>query len=335
MTPGLNGSMRTSAVLISLFTTASPLGTLVSMAMDRLPRARMSLGTFFERSESSVSDDKARIWSWGETTEFNNRQSDDVVLMFHDPWLNRTTNGKGYIKNQPWHGADGMENLRTVKEPKQSIPTFTETVQLLMKPENLHVKFNVDVKVQNDPVRLFSLMHQIISAQPDWETKLAPRILLGMWHPIFLPHAKELLPYCARSYIGFNLWNARRYFWDSVDTFSMSFGSMTTAAGEEFRKEVQAVGKKLMVWTVNEPVCMVEAVRWKVDVILTDVPQTWIDLREALTVDYDKTSAQYGRTFLWSTWRYYPPFQIFIRTLEYQWLHYAKGPFILPDAAAA
>ncbi|KDQ25386.1 hypothetical protein PLEOSDRAFT_1090027 [Pleurotus ostreatus PC15] len=39
-----------------------------------------------------------------------------------------------------------MEHVRTVKEPKQSIPTFAETVALLMQ----HVKFNVDVKPQND-----------------------------------------------------------------------------------------------------------------------------------------------------------------------------------------
>ena len=51
-----------------------------------------------------------------------------------------------------------MQHLFTVKEPKQHIPTFVETVALLMKPENQHVKFNVDVKIQNDPARLFSLM---------------------------------------------------------------------------------------------------------------------------------------------------------------------------------
>ena len=103
----------------------------------------------------------------------------------------------------------------------------------LHQPENQHIHFNVDVKVQNDPARLFGLMHKTISAQPDWETKLAPRILIGMWHPTFLPHAKTILPYCKRSYIGQNVWNARNYFWDHVDAFSMNFGSMTTAEGEQ------------------------------------------------------------------------------------------------------
>jgi hypothetical protein len=37
-----------------------------------------------------------------------------------------------------------------------------------------------------------------------------------------------------------------------------------------------------MVWTVNQPQHMMEAVRWEVDAILTDVTKTWLDLRSAL-----------------------------------------------------
>lgn len=89
------------------------------------------------------------------------------------------------------------------------------------------------MKVQNNPARLFMLMDKIIKTVPEWETALAPRLLLGLWHPRFLPHAKTHLPYCQRSYIGINLATARKYFWDDVDVFSINFGSLTTAAGAE------------------------------------------------------------------------------------------------------
>jgi hypothetical protein len=36
-----------------------------------------------------------------------------------------------------------MEHVRTVREPKQAIPTFAQTIELLMRPENRHVTFNV------------------------------------------------------------------------------------------------------------------------------------------------------------------------------------------------
>ncbi|KAI0797104.1 PLC-like phosphodiesterase [Abortiporus biennis] len=256
---------------------------------------------------------------------------DDVVVMFHDPALDRTTNGKGLIREKNWHGEDGMEHLRTVKEPKQSIPTFSETVDLLMKPENHHVKFNVDVKAQNNPERLFTLMHNVISAHPNWQTELAPRILLGLWHPTFLPQAKKHLPYCRRSYIGADVPMARKYFWDSVDVFSMSFGSLTGYEGEKFRKDCKAGGKKIMVWTVNDPQFMVEAARWDVDVILTDVPKTWLNLRSALQVDYDKIVSKHSRLFLYTTWQFYTPYQMLMRKYIKARLEEAAGPFKFSD----
>jgi len=256
---------------------------------------------------------------------------DNVVVMFHDPELSRTTDSTGYIKERIWYGQDGMEHVRTVKEPKQPIPTFIETLELLMKPENQHVKFNIDVKVQNDPGRLFSLMHKIISAQPDWETMLAPRILLGLWHPRFVSFAKANLPYCRRSYIGNSPYIARRYFWNHVDAFSMAFPALTTVDGQKFRTECKAAGKQLLVWTVNEPDHMMEAVRWGVDAILTDVTKTWLDMRTALYSDYDRTGSQYSRYFLWTTARWYAPFQYAASWALQSYLERVAGPF---DAVA-
>jgi len=220
---------------------------------------------------------------------------DNIVVMFHDPSLERTTDGKGLIRERMWLGVDGMEHVRTVQEPKQAIPTFEQTIALLMLPENRHVKFNVDVKIQNDPARLFPLMHAIISAHDQWETVLAPRILLGLWHSRFLSHAKTHLPYCRRSYIGSTPTLAKKHFWSYCDVFSMSFSSLTTVGGEKFRKECKSAGKQLMVWTVNDAVHMMEAVRWDVDVIITDKTEIWLELRTALHNNYNEMSAQYTR----------------------------------------
>ncbi|KAG2013251.1 hypothetical protein CC2G_010182 [Coprinopsis cinerea AmutBmut pab1-1] len=242
--------------------------------------------------------------------------------------LDRTTDSTGEIKERVWYGPAGMEHVRTIKEPKQSIPTFAETIDLLMKPENRHVKFNVDVKVQNDPDRLFALMHTIISgSHPDWETLLAPRILLGLWHPCFLEHAKRRLPYCKRSYIGNSVALAKKYFWDDCDTFSMSFAALTGTEGQKFRQECKASGKSIMVWTVNEPSHMMEAVRWEVNVIITDVTQTWLELRNALQHDYDKIVSQYSRIFLWTTINFYSPWLAADSRHERSKLEKVKGPF--------
>ncbi|KAI0068614.1 PLC-like phosphodiesterase [Artomyces pyxidatus] len=261
---------------------------------------------------------------------------DDVVVMFHDPSLERTTDSKGLIRERTWYGADGMEHARTTKEPKQSIPTFAETVALLMLPENRHVKFNIDVKVYNDPARLFGLIHKVISAHDGWETLLAPRLILGLWHPRFLPHAKALLPYCRRSYIGFSPYIARKYFWEGCDAFSMWFPCLTTADGERFRQECKAAGKMLMVWTVNEPEQMVEAVRMGVDAILTDVTKVWLELRTKLDGDYEGVGAQYTRAFLWTGPLYYAAVQYALVRVGKRKLEKVAGSFdAIEDTAPA
>lgn len=53
--------------------------------------------------------------------------------MFHDPSLERTTDTKAIIRESHWHGDNGIHKARTVKSPRQAIPTFKETVALLMK----------------------------------------------------------------------------------------------------------------------------------------------------------------------------------------------------------
>ena len=76
--------------------------------------------------------------------------------MFHDTTLDRTTNSHGKLAERPYYGADGIEHVRTLEEPVQQIPTFEQVCQLLMRPENRHVKFNVDIKPNNDPCLLYT-----------------------------------------------------------------------------------------------------------------------------------------------------------------------------------
>jgi phosphatidylglycerol phospholipase C len=156
----------------------------------------------------------------------------------------------GAIKDQVYYGYKGIQYCRTLKEPKQPIPTFAETVALLMQvypqlftplplltpcrvaqPENMHVKFNIDVKVNSEPTRLFTLMRETLTSVPNWETALAPRLLVGLWHPAFLAPCTEFLPHCRRSYIGLDVSIARKHFWE-CDAFSVNFNELTTPSGQ-------------------------------------------------------------------------------------------------------
>lgn len=158
-----------------------------------------------------------------------------------DPLLDRTTNGTGRIQTQKYHGV--LDQLVTNQSPHQRIPTFRETIELLMKPENRHVFLNIDVKVDNPPERLFALMHEIVSAHEDYETVLAPRLVLGLWHPKYIKPAQELIPYIRITHIGMSTALARKHFWASCNSFSMNFACLVGSDGEAFRADCKAAGK--------------------------------------------------------------------------------------------
>ncbi len=107
------------------------------------------------RASSLVRSPAARLLAGADPSDVH-ITSDGVVVMFHDPTLDRTTNGTGTIRSQPW--TDVIESVprlrtgkpltpgrhvRTVKEPVQPIPLFEQLVALLMEPDNQHIILNV------------------------------------------------------------------------------------------------------------------------------------------------------------------------------------------------
>ncbi|KAH8834353.1 PLC-like phosphodiesterase [Flagelloscypha sp. PMI_526] len=300
------------------------------MTIDRkLPQCWGHRGASARFPENTLASFEAAIRDGADGIESDVHVSkDNVVIMFHDPTLQRTTDHKGAIKELNWEGPDGMKNARTLKEPKQPIPTFVETVELLMKPENHHVQFNIDVKASNSPTRVFTLIHQTISKYPNWETVLAPRLLLGLWHPKFLEPAKELLPYCKRSSISFSMEFTRWMLWDDVDCVSIWFRALGTWRGQRFLKQAKKAGKTILVFTVNEPEHLLQCTRWGVDVIITDTTNRWLDLRKLLQDDYDRTMTLHSNWFLWTQMASWSPLIIFVEFLTVFFLRSWGGPFV-------
>jgi phosphatidylglycerol phospholipase C len=236
--------------------------------------------------------------------------SDDYILMFHDHNLGRTTRtGTGSIKSQPY--ADNIEHFRTKKLPEQKIPTFDETLEWLSRPENSHMIMNVsivfpsmnefkvggtrciynapyvyaqvDIKPSNDPLHLFTLMRKALERYPGWEESIAPRIVLGLWHPKFVDPALSILPSLRRCFIGVHLGLAQApVFWDTCDAFSISFPLLTIGEGPAFRAKCKSAGKKLYAWTMNRPEEWALGIEWGVDVIMTDTPNAYIAFRKRM-----------------------------------------------------
>lgn len=170
--------------------------------------------------------------------------SDYEIAMLHDNELELMTNGKGKVCDTPFYG--GIDQLRTKQRPHLKIPTFRDTISLLMQPSNMHLLFSIDVKEHSHPEILFHQMHKVIAAYPDYLETLAPRLILGIRHAAFIEPAKRILPYCHLHHLGCNTAIARDHFYE-LDGFNLSYAVLSSPKGQAFLKDATAAGKKVSV----------------------------------------------------------------------------------------
>lgn len=244
------------------------------------------------------------------------KSKDNRLLMFHDPTLDRTTNGTGRIRDQDWAG--GMEHVRTKAEPVQPIPLFEELIELLMRPESRHLVLNIDVKIFSVPDEIFPLMHDVISSYPSYETELSPRLILGLWHPLFIAPANRYLPSLTKFHIGLSTHLARKYFWD-LDGFSIAMPMLTSQDGQKFLRDCKAAGKGIMTWTVNDGQDMRVARTWGIEWLITDRVGFAVEARKQW--EEDPSVLQMGMfehlRWSWSNWKHYSiPQAMFLRWFE-------------------
>ncbi|KAF9168579.1 hypothetical protein DFQ26_005610 [Actinomortierella ambigua] len=221
----------------------------------------------------------------------------------------RTTNGTGYIKDRPWHGY--IDGLTSKKEPHVGVPRCSDVLAFLAQEGNEKVWWNVDIKMNNSPTLLAKFAELIKDKFPHHD--FSNQIVLGIWHPKFLPAADLFLPKFSRILIGFSVSIAREHFPPAVvDGYSMNFMVLCTPEGRAFIKEMQAAGKPVLIWTVNDTAEAREAVEMGVDYILTDRTKVFhkvLHEYEALGREEVRRKHQHerfdtwGRFFRYSLWR--------------------------------
>jgi phosphatidylglycerol phospholipase C len=142
----------------------------------------------------------------------------------------------------------------------------------------------IDVKITNDPKRLFTLIRAVLSTHENWETTIAPRLILGICHPRFVAHAMTILPNIKICFIGIHLTLAQcPLFWEACDAFSIPFPVFTTAEGDRFRQRCKSEGKHIIVWMCNRQEEWVMAAAWGLDVIMTDKVAPYVTERKGAT----------------------------------------------------
>lgn len=117
----------------------------------------------------------------------------------------------------------------------------------------------------------------------DWENTLAPRLILGLWHPLFLKATYNYLPKLKRYHIGFSIAISKQFFWEACDGFSLRFSILMGAEGQKFMRECEEAGKEVCVWTVNDPREMRVAISWGVKAVLTDRVGSFVQVKKEVS----------------------------------------------------
>ncbi|KAI9892030.1 MAG: hypothetical protein M1814_002225 [Vezdaea aestivalis] len=226
---------------------------------------------------------------------------DGVVVISHDLDLKRCFGVNRKIIDCDWQF---LSTVRTIREPKQSMPRLIDLLKFAAQPSNAHIWVLLDIKIDNnadDVMRLIGdAIHQI---PPHPNRPWKDRIVLGCWTAKLLPFCVKYLPGYPITHIGFCVTYARQFLQIPNVSFNMLQKAMMSPRGLRFMRDVQKAGRPLFLWTVNEEDMMKWSIRKHVDGVITDDPEKFRKVvknyseTEELSISWSSTVDAYRINF--------------------------------------
>ena len=190
---------------------------------------------------------------------------DDQIVVIHDETIDRTSDGKGWVKDYTLEELRAFNYNRTKPEYKHAdIPTMREVFELL-KPTGLFI--NIEIKTG---VVFYEKIEEKILALTK-EMGMEDRVCYSSFNHYTVTRIHELKP---DAEVGF------LYADGPIDmpSYGVKHGvnalhpALYNLQYDGFVKECKEKGLKLNVWTVNERPNMEMCCQYGVDAIITNYP---------------------------------------------------------------
>lgn len=190
---------------------------------------------------------------------------DDQIVVIHDEMIDRTSDGKGWVKDYTLEELRAFNYNRTKPEYKHAdIPTMREVFELL-KPTGLFI--NIEIKTG---VVFYEKIEEKILALTK-EMGMEDRVCYSSFNHYTVTRIHELKP---DAEVGF------LYADGPIDmpSYGVKHGvnalhpALYNLQYDGFVKECKEKGLKLNVWTVNERPYMEMCCQYGVDAIITNYP---------------------------------------------------------------
>ena len=211
--------------------------------------------------------------------------SDGVLVVRHDPTVDATTNGSGFIRDMTlaeikdldagytW-SADGGQTF-PFREQGITIPTLEEVIQAF--PAR---RLNIDIKPE-DPAVVAPFCRLLE------DTGSLHRVLVGSFHDPQLRLFRQLCPQVATAagvqettlFLGLVKALLGAAYQGRAEVFSIpEYQGRLHVVTPRFIRGSHAHNMQVHVWTVNEPEDMQRLLDWGVDCLITDYPDRLLAL---------------------------------------------------------
>lgn len=192
--------------------------------------------------------------------------ADRVVVIHHDQTLDRTTNGTGPLAKQPLAALRELDAGSSFSPEfrGEKIPTLEETFEAVGQ------KLFLNIELTNYATPFDGLVDRVVPLIK--KHGMEQRVMFSSFFPTNLARARQLLPSVPRGQLileGSSGWWQR-----------LAAGAMSLEAEHPWKADVSAEsvrrahqkGRRVYVWTVNDPVEMKNLRSLGVDAIFTDDP---------------------------------------------------------------
>lgn len=214
-------------------------------------------GASRDRPENTVLAFEEAFHQGADAIEFDTYQHGDTILVFHDRYLHRTTNGKGRFMDTP------LSTLRHLDAGQgQSIPLLSEAMHCV--PGDAWC--NIEIKSLHHCESWLQELDKAITAS----RLSADRLLISSFNHLWLSEFKRLRPYLkigalTASYTASSISEALAI---EASTLHVALDVVT----HDCVRDAHNAGLQIYVFTVDGHLDMQELASWGVDGIFTNVP---------------------------------------------------------------
>lgn len=190
------------------------------------------------------------------------------VIVFHDPTLNRLTDGRGFVKNKTLDELQRFRIRNSESGVEERIPTLEEVIEFVGDK----VILNVEIKANGLPkVQIEKKVVGILQ-----KYGIDGRTIISSFNPLVLRRIRKFAPDMFTGFLIEGKFNLRK----SEIPFSKMVGAQAihikeNLATEEFIKKLQKLGYYCIVWGVNEAKSMLQLSRLGIEAIITDNPDVF------------------------------------------------------------